>query len=357
MSDSKGEPAVKLGYDNWFEWDRYIKSTIRRKNAYVAFNPKPIDPRVQQGANPAAAPAATPASVTATTATTSTTATAPTAPTATPTTPAMATSATAPSADEVKTYCNELKEWRAADNIAAGVILGTLSPEVQHVINPEESVKSMYDKLKAEVVRQSSGSSANGTRIELIYKQFKDAPTLENFEKHLTFYRSKNASLIAVSAGFDDSFLAWLLLNSFNSNEDPVWSVASTNIVMSDTPINQWTFNHVSGKLCKAMRNSTQCPTGTSTSTSSTSQSALNTNANKTNTNHYDGPPCTHPGCRRLKSHATENCWTKEREERDKVSEKRKHKVKKAKKKAVESDSESESDSNSESGSEPAWGK
>jgi hypothetical protein len=154
---------------------------------------------------------------------------------------------------------------------------------------------TMYDKLKREVVKQSSGSSANGTRIELVYKQFKDEATIENFEKHLTFYRSKNAALNAVGAGFDDSFLAWLLLNSFSSNDNPVWSMASTNIVTSDIPINQWSFNHISGKLREALRNNIRPAENAS---SSTSQSALNATSNKTNPNRYNGPPCTHPGCR-----------------------------------------------------------
>src|SRR5258706_16338392 len=64
------------------------------------------------------------------------------------------------------------------------------------------------------------GSSAYSTRIDLICKKFKDTPMLDNFEKHLTFYRLKNATLLAVGAGFDDSFLAFLLLYSFNSLED-----------------------------------------------------------------------------------------------------------------------------------------
>jgi hypothetical protein len=113
----------------------------------------------------------------------------------------------------------------------------------------------MYDKLQAEIVKQLCSSSANGTRTKLIYKQFKDTPMMEGFEKHLTFYHSKNASLNAVSTGFNNSFLAWLLLNSFNANKDPVWSMASTNIITSDTLINQWSFNHVTGKLRKALRN------------------------------------------------------------------------------------------------------
>jgi hypothetical protein len=62
----------------------------------------------------------------------------------------------------------------------------------------------MYDGLKAEVVRQLSGSCANGTRIELIPKQFKDEQTMENSEKHLTFYRSKNATLNVVRAIKDE---------------------------------------------------------------------------------------------------------------------------------------------------------
>jgi len=114
---------------------------------------------------------------------------------------------------------------------------------------PEESAKDMYDKVKAEILKQSSGSSAFSTRIELILKKFKDALTFDNFEKHLTFYRSKNASLIAVNVGFDDSFLAFLLLYSFNSLEDPVWSMVSMNIATSDIPINQWSFNQIAGKL------------------------------------------------------------------------------------------------------------
>jgi len=36
---------------------------------------------------------------------------------------------------------------------------------------------------------------------------------MDNFEKHLTFYCSKNANLIVVGAGFNDSFLAWLRLS------------------------------------------------------------------------------------------------------------------------------------------------
>ena len=74
----------------------------------------------------------------------------------------------------------------------------------------------MYDKLKAEVAKHSSGSSANGTRPEIVHKQFTDEPTMDNFESHLTFYRTKNAAPDAVGAGIDDSWLAFLLLNSFN---------------------------------------------------------------------------------------------------------------------------------------------
>lgn len=66
----------------------------------------------------------------------------------------------------------------------------------------------MYDKLKAEVVEQLSNSIVHGIRIERVYKKFKDTPTMENFEKHLTFYRWKNTTLNAVGAGCDDSFLA-----------------------------------------------------------------------------------------------------------------------------------------------------
>jgi len=68
-----------------------------------------------------------------------------------------------PTAEELKMYHEELKEWKTVNNVAAGVILGVISDEVQHAINPEDSVKDMYDKLKAEILKQSSGSSANST--------------------------------------------------------------------------------------------------------------------------------------------------------------------------------------------------
>jgi hypothetical protein len=280
MSEQKNDSIIKLGYDNWYLWDRHIKSIIRRKNAYIAFDPEPIDPRAAQNQ-------VVPAATTGTTATPSVTIT------------------SVPSTEELKTYREELREWRTADNVAAGVILGALSDEVQYIINPEEPAKSMYDKLQAEIVKQSSSSSANGTRIELVYKQFKDTPTMESFEKHLTFYHSKNASLNAVGAGFDDSLLAWLLLNSFNANEDPVWSIASTNVVISDTPMNQWSFNHVAGKLRTALRNNIR---PAETSSSSTNQTVLNATAGKPKQNRYNGPPCAHPTCQRPKTHATEDC-------------------------------------------------
>jgi hypothetical protein len=320
---SKSDQTVKLGYDNWYLWDRCIKSTIRRKNAYIAFDPEPVDPRTQQQIAPPTTGA----------------------PTTTPSISVMPQ----PTTEELKRYREELKEWRTANNVAAGVILGAISDEVQHVVNPGEPARDMYDKLEAEVVKQCS---ANSTRIDLVDKQFKDAPTMENFEKHLTFYRSKNATLNAVGAGLDDSFLAWLLLHSFHSNDNPMWSMASTNIITSDTPINQWSFNHVAGELRKALRNNIRPTKG---STSNTNQTALNATADKTNTNRYNGPHCTHLGCRRPKTHATENCWTKEKEKREKK--KNKHKAKKAKNKAAESSSEyetsSDSDSDSDSDSEP----
>ena len=58
-------------------------------------------------------------------------------------------------------------------------------------------------------------------RIELVYKKIED--TNNGDLSRTPHVRSKNAALDAVG---DDSFLAWLLLNS---NDDPLWSVASTN--------------------------------------------------------------------------------------------------------------------------------
>lgn len=112
-----------------------------------------------------------------------------------------------------------------ANNVAAEVLVSAISNQIQHLIDPKEPAKSMYDKLKAGVAEQSSGSSANFVRIELVYKKFEDTPTMETYHERLTFNRSNNAALDTVGAGFDDSFLAWRLLISFDSNDDPVWSV------------------------------------------------------------------------------------------------------------------------------------
>ena len=170
---------------------------------------------------------------------------------------------------------------------------------------------------------------------------------MENFEKHLTFYHSKNATLNAINAGIDNAFLAFILLCSFHFNDNPVWLIASTNIVTSDTPINQWSFDQIARKLQEALQNNTCCAEN---STASTSQTALNATADKTAPGQYNGLPCTHPECFHPKTHATENCWTKKQNKEGK----KKHKAKKAKK-VVESSSESESspDLDSDSDSEP----
>ena len=325
MSESEDDQTIQLNYDNWYLWDRHIRSTIRRKNAYLAFNPKPVDPHAQQAVPPA---------------------------TTTPVPTPSVTVTPRPTSEELKTYREALKEWRAADNIAAGVILGAVSDKLQYVISPSEPAKVMYDKLKAEVVKQLSGSRAYWIRIELVDKQFKDTPTTENFERHVLFYRSQNAALNIVGAGLDDSHLAFLLVNSFHSNGDPIWTMACTKIITSDTPINQWSFDHVAWELREALGwhniRTANAPTP------GTRQTSPNATTNKTNSNRYNGPPCTYPNCRRPKSHATEDCWTKEKKK--KKGEKRnakKHKTKKAKKRIVESSSEVETSSDSESDSEP----
>ena len=89
--------------------------------------------------------------------------------------------------------------------------------------------------------------------------------------------------------------------------------------------MNQWSFDHVAGKLREALHNHIRLAKAP---TSGPSRTALNTIANKTNSSRYNGPPCTHPNCRRPKSHATEDCWTKEKEKREKEKG-RKHKAKK----------------------------
>ena len=159
MSNHKSNPPTRLTYTNWNLWERYVKSIIHCKNAYIVFDPMPIDPSAQQQVVQAAT---TPSSA---------------APGAAATIPTV-TVAPAAMAEEMKVFCEEMKEWRVANNIMAGVILGSISEEVEYIINPEELAKDMYDKLRVEILKQSSGSSAYSMQIKLIYKKFKDPPHL-----------------------------------------------------------------------------------------------------------------------------------------------------------------------------------
>jgi len=142
MSDYKPDSYVKLGYENWQCWELYVQSTVFRKNAIVTFDPMPVDPQVQQQV-------IVPATVTGTM-----------------TTPSVTVNAQ-PMAEELKKYC---EKWCAANNITKGIILGSISTELRHVVSLGDSAKEMYDKLRAEVIKQSSGSSAFGTQVELISK-------------------------------------------------------------------------------------------------------------------------------------------------------------------------------------------
>jgi len=319
MSDYKPDSYVRLGYKNWQCWELYVQSTMFQKNAIVAFDPMPVDPQMQQQVIVLA-------TVMGTTMT-----------------PSVMVNAQ-PTAEELKKYHDGLEKWCAANNITKGIILGSISTEVRHVVSLGDSAKEMYDKLRAEVVKQLSRSSAFGTQVELIRKVFKDVPTMENFEQHLTFYCTKNVTLIAAGSGLTDSFLAFLLLYSFSTLEDLVWKLTCSNISTSDIPIGQWSFNQVASKLREALQSMNQ---SAETSTPATSQSALNAAMSKAKPSCYNGLPCTYPNCLKPKTHPIEKCWAKEREEKEKEGAK-KHKAKKAKKKAtVESDSDSGSGSDS----------
>ena len=126
------------------------------------------------------------------------------------------------------------------------------------------------------LARQLSSSSiaVTGTSSNIPSVTVTSQPTPEE----LKTYRTKNAAPDAVGAGIDDSWLAFL---SSNSSDNPMWSMASTNIVTSDVPINQRSFNHIAGKLREALRNSIRPDNKAS---SSTNQAALNATTSKTNT-------------------------------------------------------------------------
>ena len=119
------------------------------------------------------------------------------------------------------------------------LLLASYSAQSQTDYNMLSTQKTKLKAEVAEIVKQSSNSIAYWIRIELFNKQFKDKRTMDAFEKHLTFHRLKNATLDDIGAGIDDSLLAALLLNSFSSNRDPIWSIPFINIVTSGTPINQ----------------------------------------------------------------------------------------------------------------------
>ena len=143
MSESKTK-TIKLSFDNWYLWDHHIKSIIHQKNAYIAFKPKPTDLHTTQQVIP------------------------PTSGTSSNIPGITVTSR--PTMEELKTYWDDLEKWMAADNVAAGVILSSISTTVKYVVDPEDSARVMYDKLKAEVARHSSGSSANLLRAKIIEK-------------------------------------------------------------------------------------------------------------------------------------------------------------------------------------------
>ena len=302
MSEEQKERFVLLTRNNWYSWDRYIQGAIRRKKAYCALDPPPVDPRTIQQAPAAASAGSSTATGTSQGTTTTTTPTAPTTPTN----------------DEVKAYVTAMEKWSLANDVAAGLILGSLSTSVELVVNSRDHANVMYSKLEAHALKKSSGTSALAVRAEMVKKRFEETPTMDNFEIHIHSFRTSNARLAAVNAAFDDHLLAWTLLHSLCDREEPFWSVAITNIVTSATPVNQWSFEDVAEILCEAVRSN--APKAGKSSVS-TSQAALNANASKPNGGRYSGAPCTHPGCPRPKSHATDDCWTKEREERKKESE------------------------------------
>jgi len=64
--------------------------------------------------------------------------------------------------------------------------------------------------------------------------------------------------------------------------------MASTNIVTSDTSINQWSFDQVTGKLREALRNSIRSG---KKPTLNNNQTALNATVDKTAPNRYSGSP------------------------------------------------------------------
>lgn len=261
------------------------------------------------------------------------------------------TVATVPTSDEIKAFQTAMEKWAAANEVAGGMILGLLSTNIELLVNLDKLASVMYNKLKAHMLKQSSGTSALDTWANMTEKRFEADLTVDNFKEHANFFCTKNAALSAVSTAFNDHLLMWNLIYSLCDREETFWSMVITSIVITATNVNQWAFDNIANRLCNAVQSN--CHKGVKSSTTSTSQVALNVNASKPSRGRYSGSPCMYPGCPHLRSHLTEDCWTREREEQ-KNKQKAKQKARKAKKKAVKSSSELETGSDLDTDSKPA---
>ena len=70
------------------------------------------------------------------------------------------TTTTAPTNDKIKVFLTTMEKWETVNDVAAGLILGSLSTSVELMVDSGDHVNVMYNKLEAHALKKSSGTSA-----------------------------------------------------------------------------------------------------------------------------------------------------------------------------------------------------
>ena len=81
----------------------------------------------------------------------------------------------APTNDETKAFLTVMEKWETANDIVAGLILGSLSTSVKLIVNLGNHVHMMYSKLEAHVLKKSSRTSTLTVQAEIVEKRLKQS--------------------------------------------------------------------------------------------------------------------------------------------------------------------------------------